>query len=60
MPVLVINGERDPFGVPDAADADRLVVLEGQTHALSGGRGAIAAAVSAWLPGVLGRADRLG
>jgi len=60
VPVLVINGERDPFGVPDAADADRLVVLKGQNHALSGGRAAIAAAVSAWLPGVLGGADRPG
>ncbi len=25
--VLVINGDRDPFGVPDEADAERLVVL---------------------------------
>jgi uncharacterized protein len=49
VPVLVINGERDPFGIPDAADADRLVVLPGQTHALSRDPGTIAAEVTSWL-----------
>jgi uncharacterized protein len=49
VPVLVINGDRDPFGVPDAADTDRLVVLAGQTHALSGAKAAITSEVSAWL-----------
>jgi uncharacterized protein len=49
VPVLVINGDRDPFGVPDAADASRLVVLPGQTHALSGAKAAITSAVSSWL-----------
>lgn len=49
VPVLVINGDRDPFGVPDAADAARLVVLTGETHALSRRPDAITAAVSAWL-----------
>jgi uncharacterized protein len=49
VPVLVINGDRDPFGVPDAADADDLVVLRGETHALSGQRAAIVSAVAAWL-----------
>ncbi|HEX9066241.1 MAG TPA: alpha/beta family hydrolase [Streptosporangiaceae bacterium] len=56
VPVLVINGDRDPFGVPDRADADTLVVLPGQTHALSGSRQAVAGAVASWLPSVLGRA----
>jgi predicted alpha/beta-hydrolase family hydrolase len=51
--VLVVNGDRDPFGVPDAADVDRLVVLAGETHALSRRPAAITDAVSAWLPGVL-------
>ncbi|GAA5050394.1 alpha/beta hydrolase [Thermocatellispora tengchongensis] len=32
--VLVVNGDRDPFGVPDAADAARLVVLPGEGHDL--------------------------
>jgi predicted alpha/beta-hydrolase family hydrolase len=54
VPVLVINGENDPFGIPDAADADRLVVLAGETHALSRHPQAIVAEVTSWL------ADRLG
>src|SRR6185312_3416638 len=49
VPVLVINGDRDPFGVPDPADVDRLVVLAGQTHALSGAKAAITSEVSSWL-----------
>jgi uncharacterized protein len=49
VPVLVINGDRDPFGIPDAADADRLVVLPGETHALSRHRQAIVAEVTSWL-----------
>ena len=27
--VLVVNGERDPFGIPGASDADRVVVVPG-------------------------------
>jgi uncharacterized protein len=49
VPVLVINGDRDPFGVPDPADADRLVVLAGETHELSRQRSAIVTAVGSWL-----------
>ena len=49
VPVLVINGDRDPFGVPDAKDADRLVVLPGETHALGRSRDAILTAVTSWL-----------
>jgi predicted alpha/beta-hydrolase family hydrolase len=51
--VLVVNGDRDPFGVPDSADATRLVVLAGETHALSRRPGAVADAVSSWLRDVL-------
>ena len=51
--VLVINGERDPFGIPGAADVDRVVVVPGETHSLKGHRAFIAAAVADWLPGVL-------
>src|SRR5215472_7861048 len=53
VPVLVINGDRDPFGVPDAADVDRLVVLPGQAHGLSGDPAAITAAVGSWLADVV-------
>ena len=51
--VLVVNGERDPFGIPGARDADRVVVVPGETHALKGHRAVIVAAVAEWLPVVL-------
>jgi uncharacterized protein len=51
--VLVVNGERDPFGIPDERDASRVVVLPGETHALSKNPAAVGAAVGAWLAGVL-------
>ena len=51
--VLVVNGDRDPFGIPDAQDADRVVVIPGETHALKGHRAEIVAAVAEWLPTVL-------
>jgi uncharacterized protein len=51
--VLVVNGERDPFGIPGPEDADRVVVVPGETHALKGHRAAITAAVADWLSIVL-------
>ena len=51
--VLVVNGERDPFGIPDRADATRVVVLAGESHALSKSPGAVADAVGSWLREVL-------
>ena len=51
--MLVVNGERDPFGIPSAQDADRVVVVPGETHALKGHRAAIVAAVTEWLSTVL-------
>jgi uncharacterized protein len=47
--VMVVNGDRDPFGVPGRRDADRLVVLPGQTHALSKDPAAVRSAVASWL-----------
>jgi hypothetical protein len=47
--VLVINGERDPFGIPDSADAARVIVLPGETHALSRDPAAVGRAVGGWL-----------
>jgi uncharacterized protein len=55
--VLVVNGERDPFGIPAAGDADRIVVVPGETHSLKGHRPVIAGAVADWLPGVLRSGD---
>jgi hypothetical protein len=49
VPVLVVNGDRDPFGVPAAADVARLIVLHGETHSLSKKPDAVATAVASWL-----------
>jgi len=54
VPVLVINGDRDPFGIPDEADADRLIVLPGETHSLSRHPHAITDAVASWLAQMTG------
>jgi uncharacterized protein len=51
--VLVVNGERDPFGIPSAADADRVVIVPRETHSLKGHRAEIIAAITEWLPSVL-------
>jgi uncharacterized protein len=53
--VLVVNGERDPFGIPARADASRVVVLPGETHALSRHPAAVGEAVGEWLNELLGR-----
>ncbi len=56
--VLVVNGDRDPFGIPAAQDAARLVVLPGETHSLSKRPGAVGDAVGSWLDDVLGLVSR--
>jgi uncharacterized protein len=56
--VLVLNGDRDPFGIPEPDDATHVVVLPGETHALSRDPAAIGEAVARWLgtvPGLDGR-----
>jgi len=53
VPVLVVNGDRDPFGVPDSADASRVIVLPGETHALSRRAEVIGPIVETWLREVL-------
>jgi uncharacterized protein len=52
VPVLVVQGERDPFGVPPAA-ARRKVVLVAGDHSLRTDLDAVASAVRDWLDGVL-------
>lgn len=52
--VLVINGERDPFGVPGPDERTAVVVLPGEAHALSKNPAAVSAAVTAWLGAVPG------
>jgi len=52
VPTLVVQGERDPFGVPPAA-AGRTVVQVPGDHALRTDLEAVAAAVRGWLPGIV-------
>ena len=47
--VLVINGDRDPFGVPEPDESTDVVVLAGQTHDLKKNPPAVGAAAVAWL-----------
>jgi predicted alpha/beta-hydrolase family hydrolase len=47
--VLVVNGARDPFGIPEGGGGVRVVVLPGAAHALAGQGGAIRRVVGAWL-----------
>ncbi|WP_396448515.1 alpha/beta family hydrolase [Actinomadura sp.] len=47
--VLVVNGDRDPFGVPDEADAAHVAVLAGERHDLSRDPAAVGRAVEPWL-----------
>lgn len=47
--VVVINGERDPFGVPDAADAAEVKIIPGQPHSFRSGFDLIAATAEPWL-----------
>lgn len=55
VPTLIIQGERDPFGVPPPAP-NREVVLVPGNHALRS-PAAIGAALVGWLPSVLFAAD---
>jgi predicted alpha/beta-hydrolase family hydrolase len=52
--VLVVNGDRDPFGVPEPDATTRVVVIAGETHALAKHPEAIGAAVGEWFDGLPG------
>ena len=52
VPVLVIQGESDPFGMPPPA-AGREVVAQPGTHALTGDLAGLGEAVRGWLARVL-------
>jgi predicted alpha/beta-hydrolase family hydrolase len=49
VPVLVVQGDRDAFGMPPADAVARLVVIDGADHALRTSSAAIAAAVLAFV-----------
>lgn len=47
--VVVLNGDRDPFGVPDAADATVVQTLAGETHAMRKSVREIESVLEPWL-----------
>ena len=54
VPVLVVQGERDPFGMPPDGPARTVVRVPGD-HALKADPDAVRAAVRAWLQSVVSR-----
>jgi uncharacterized protein len=56
VPTLVVQGVRDRFGIPPVAPGRTVVQVEGD-HRLTTDLEAVAAAVLAWLPGVVRRAS---
>ncbi|MEV6277282.1 alpha/beta family hydrolase [Nocardia sp. NPDC051832] len=49
IPVVVVNGGSDPFGIPAAADAAEVRVIAGQPHSFRTGFDVIQATVEPWL-----------
>ncbi len=56
VPTLVVQGARDPFGVPPATPLRAVVQVAGD-HSLRTDLPAVGAAVGDWLPGVVDRAS---
>ena len=52
VPTLVVQGTQDPFGMPPATPLRTVSEVAGD-HSLRGDLPAVAAAVAAWLPGVV-------
>jgi uncharacterized protein len=52
LPTLVVQGERDPFGMPPPGPSREVVTVPGD-HGLKKDVGAVAAAVRAWLAEVI-------
>jgi predicted alpha/beta-hydrolase family hydrolase len=52
VPTLVVQGERDPFGLP-APGPSRSVVTVAGNHSLTSDLEAVTSAVADWLPGVV-------
>jgi len=51
LPTLVVNGDRDPFGVPPESAGVRVVVRPGERHGLSVDPAGVAAVVRDWFTG---------
>jgi hypothetical protein len=56
VPVLVLQGERDPFGLPAGGPGREVIVIDGADHGLKRGLGVVAAAASAFVTSVAARA----
>jgi hypothetical protein len=52
VPTLVVQGDRDPFGMPPPGPGREVVRVAGD-HGLRSDLGAVAEAVRGWLSGVL-------
>jgi predicted alpha/beta-hydrolase family hydrolase len=55
VPMLVVQGRRDPFGIPPAGRGRAVVLVEGD-HSLRGDQQAVAAAARDWLRRLVSRA----
>jgi len=53
VPVLVVQGEGDPFGMPAPSPTREVVRVRGN-HSLRSDLGVVAGAIQAWLEGLLG------
>ncbi len=49
LPTLVVNGDRDPFGVPSSGPGIEVAIRPGERHDLRRDPAAVGAAVVAWL-----------
>jgi uncharacterized protein len=54
VPVLIVQGDRDPFGMPRAGRGQTLVTVPGGNHGLKTGLEVLREAVGEWLPRVVG------
>jgi predicted alpha/beta-hydrolase family hydrolase len=57
VPTLVVQGVRDPFGMPPPGPGREVVKVQGD-HGLKADPEAVAAAIRAWLPQVVAEATR--
>jgi uncharacterized protein len=54
VPVLIVQGDRDAFGMPRPGRDQTLVTIPGATHGLKTGLDRLREAIEGWLPGVVG------
>lgn len=57
VPVLVVQGDRDAFGMPPPSDGRRVVVISGADHSLKRDPGAVASAVIEFVTALTVRAS---